>query len=234
MNVHAFEKSKSHCSRKTTTTHWDSEAWQRNHRDCHQSLEVRKVYIFFAWAAIVFALSFYLLDDPEEFLKICLNSKLILRNFSCLLFISLMVALYGSLLALPSVWNGKFLAFDRRSCLLIGTMNSPGNFFFQIIQFSLSTHLFSMVVVTLGLFFKVLSCWQLEVTQQFSRKKNDLNLYFFINLKCKNNCGFHRDFIIFSKVVFSNVLLTWWMCFHLLCITVYIYGSLIFRCFYMT
>ena len=42
--------------------------------------------------------------------------------------------------------------------------------------------------------------------------------YFFTNLKCKNNCDFHRDSIIFLKIVFVNVHLTSMFLSHL-CIT---------------
>lgn len=53
----------------------------------------------------------------------------------------------------------------------------------------------------------------------FQGKNNNLNLFiFFTNLKCKNNCDFHRHSIIFLKIVFVNVHLTSMFLFHL-CIT---------------
>lgn len=82
-----------------------------------------------AQLAILFLFYSTFKNDPEEFLKTCLNSKLKIRSFSCSLFVSLLIAFYWYRLALPSVWNGllhldrKFLTVGReRVCTFIGTM----------------------------------------------------------------------------------------------------------------
>lgn len=129
-DVYAFGRTKSHCSNKQT---------RNKHSKPIEILRPDKEIIGTATSHLRWERCIYFLPEQPSFLlfysifqmiqKSSLKPAEILRSFSCLLFVSLMVALYWSLLALPSFWNGllfldeKFLAFDRRLCLLIGNMN---------------------------------------------------------------------------------------------------------------
>ena len=98
-------------------------------------------------------------------------------------------------------------------------MNLSGNLFLQVIQFN--SFILSTGWWTFHGYVSRSVIW-LAVRSVLIVSKGKITIkicsYFFTNLKCKNNCDFHRDSIVLLKIVFVNVHLTSMFLSHL-CIT---------------